>query len=406
MGPLYPKHEEASVHVRQARTSSTHARCRTGTGAARRRASASPTHPRARRRPGLHVGNQSGRPPRRPRSHRHRGGRGPAGGAQAAAAARPRQREGASARRRTRRNLGDPHRRPPRRPRSHHPAPRPLRALDARPARARTGRPSGAQLARRARRVPRIYFRAAHHQQARGHRPHARTRAATRARGRHGRRRIVGSAHERVRHALAHHRLRPHVGHGLRAGLHPAVKLVPGGEQPAEPAVRAGGGRHAGHRVPSGIYVGEEEARARRLQPLRVEPAHHRGAVPRRGVGAVHGIPQRGHLHAKLLLRPERDGPVGVLLPVLRDTDRDVRRHRHRVGPAQREPRLPLVVHRPRGEQRHRHRDVRAIRRRGAAEPGAGALHHRVRQPAGRVRAAGHPAAGAQEERHPHTSPR
>ena len=43
-------------------------------------------------------------------------------------------------------------------------------------------------------------------------------------------RRSERSPHFHLRHYLPHHRLRPHLGHGLRVGLNLRLQLLPGGE--------------------------------------------------------------------------------------------------------------------------------------------------------------------------------
>ncbi len=245
--------KKASVHVRQARTSSTYARCRADTSP-HARFSDRPRQARrdavacARGRSGLDVGDTRGRAACGSRPHGHRGRRGAAGRSAPGAPARPCQREGPPARRGARRDVGDTHRRKPCRSRPHGAGTRPLRAPDARPARGGAGCGRG-EPPRRTGGLPRLDLRAAHRQQARrrgqdGARAHGRCRA-----GRRGRRWVVGRAHQRVHHGFARAGLRAHLDHGLRAGLNAALQLLPGGQQPAFPALRAGDRRHPGDGV-------------------------------------------------------------------------------------------------------------------------------------------------------------
>ena len=420
--------QKASFHVRQARTSSTYARQlprsrarRGGARPCRNVACARSQSPESRRgilrprfrgvarprgrisegfrdtrrasfrgvacprgRSRIDLGDLRRRPPCGPRPHRHRSRRRPARRPAARAAARPRKREGAPEGGSSGRNVRDSHRRAPRRARPHGAPARPLRAVHPRSAR---GAPAGR---------PGVDRRAFRRRPPCGCRPHrarrcCRARAerhvhagsgeggGPRARERRSRRRRVGRPRERVRDDLAHHRLRPHLGDGVRAGLHDALQLLPGGEHPAQPALRAGGGRHARDGVSAGVPVGEKEAGAARLQRVRLEPAHHRGRASGHRLGAVHAVPLGHHLHAKLLLRPSRNGHGHAAVPVLRHPSGVLRRERHPAGPAEREPRLSVVGHRARGEQRHRHRHVRPLRAGGAARPAACALYHRRR---------------------------
>ena len=151
--------QEASFHVRQARTSSTY----------------------AARRPRRHLGDPRGGTSRRAGPHGHRGGRRADGGPQAGTEARPRQRQGEAARGRSGRNLQDRHRGKARRTGPHGSA-RSLRTPNPRPARS-DARPSRSPLATRARGVFRIHRGAAHRQQARRCGQNPRESRARRKRG-------------------------------------------------------------------------------------------------------------------------------------------------------------------------------------------------------------------------------
>ena len=177
-----------------------------------------------------------------------------------------------------------------------------------------------------------------------------------------GARGSLAASHQCVRGHLAHHGLHPHMGHGPCDGHDPAQLVVPGGVQPAQPALRARHGRHARDGVFARVREPAQTRGRGARQPVRKHPHGHRpGLFGRRGA-ACYAFCPAGRVDADVLQPLGRPRARCLFLPVLCGAAALLRRVCGGGRPAQLAQRLLLELCGAHRQQHRRHlRDVRVL---------------------------------------------